>query len=383
MIHVLHYSPHDEDDGIAKYQENYVSGMKDSTEVANDFFDVSPLAFRALSPQQQHEALEKLKRQLTNYDILHIQHEFGLFAEEDFAHIVQTAKEAGKKVVVSVHLSPGYAIKSVKLGGVGPRSWVNYLRQKRHRKRMIERHIAPMAEANQLLVHTDITANALKDFGVDPHKIVKIPHPVPQITPPPKSDLIATKLHKKPGDIIYCTVGMIHRYKGVFDAVKALKFLPANYKLAIIGGMHPISEDVPMYNDLCDLIDQINLKDRVYITGFVKDDTMMNAYIQECDVCVFPYNNKYYANASSGAINLAIANSMPVIAYPTTGFKEIANDSEAVVLCDTFAYYELVRELERIDTKQQRERSSAYAATMAWPKMADELIKIYQKLARA
>jgi glycosyltransferase involved in cell wall biosynthesis len=136
-----------------------------------------------------------------------------------------------------------------------------------------------------------------------------------------------------------------------------------------------------MYNKLCDLIDTLGLQERVYITGFIVDDNEFNAIIRECDVCVYPYDGIYYAHVSSGAMNLAFSNHMPVIAYPTATFKEVAAMSDgATVLTDTFAYYELAREVQRIDLDKQRQLSKAYAAKMAWPKATETLVAIYQSL---
>lgn len=385
-LRILHFSPHNQDDGIAKYQEQYLSGMAKDKTVENKFFDVTPIELRAMTQQQHEEMYDKLRKELGNYDIFHIQHEFGLFVEEDFQHLVSAAKDAGKKVVVTVHLSPEYAIKPVKLGGLGPRSWLNYLRQKRHFKRMVQRHILPFQQADLVVVHTDSTKRALVKFGVDAKKVVKIMHPVHVFPEPEPSTLIAKKLQKKPGDVIYGMVGMIHKHKGVFDAVRALKFLPHNYKLAIIGGLHPVeteivSETVGIYNKLTDLIDQLGLHDRVYITGFVKADSLMNSYIRECDVCVYPYDGIFYANASSGAVNLGFSNGRPIVAYPTAGFRELATYTDgALVLTDTFAYYELARRLQDIDLTKQAELSRAYAKKMAWPTLSKELVVAYHQV---
>lgn len=383
---ILHFSPHDEDDGIAKYQEQYLSGMADDASVQNAFFEVKPIQLRGMSPEQHEETYAKLRQELQNYDILHIQHEFGLFVEDDFQRLVSIAKDAGKKVVITVHLSPDFAIKPVKLGGLGPRSMVAFLRQQRHRGRMYQRHITPFLEADLLIVHNDITRESLKNAGVAEDRIVKIMHPVHQFPEPPKSDFIAKQLNKQKGDVIYCTVGMLHKYKGIFDAIRALKFMPANYKLAILGGLHPVetqivSETVAIYNKITDLIDTLGLHERVYITGFVKDDNQLNAYIRECDIAVYPYDGVYYANTSSGAINLGFSNGRAVIAYPTRGFHELADTSDgALVLTETFAYYELARDIQRIDISAQQKLSVAYADKMAWPKMATKLVESYHRM---
>ena len=386
IIKVLHFSPHNEDDGIAKYQEQYLAGMAGDASIDNKFFDVTPIQLRAMSISQHEEVYGKLHEELQGYDIFHIQHEFGLFVEDDFQRLVDLAKDAGKKVVVSVHLSPDYAIKPVKLGGLGPRSMVAFLKQQRHRNRMYQRHITPFLQADLLLVHNDVTANALIKAGAKPGQVMKLVHPVHNFPEPKKTNFIAQKLNKKSGDVVICTVGMLHKYKGIFEAIRALKFLPSNYKLAVIGGLHPVeteivSETVSIYNQITDLIDQLGLQDRVFITGFVKDDNLMNSYIRECDVCVYPYDGKYYANVSSGAITLGFSNARAVIAYPTSGFRELASDAEgAVVLTQTFAYYELARELQQIDVAKQVKLSKAYAEKMAWPRMAKELAKAYREV---
>lgn len=382
-IRVLHFSSHDEDCGVGKYQENYLVGMNDHPGVENKFFDVSPYQTRIMAPAEVDKVMEQLATELRDYDILHIQHEFGLYWFDQFKKIVETAKRAGKKVVVTVHLSPGFAIKPPRRGGLGPRSMLAYARDKRNFLRMVDWHIVPMKMADMVIAHNELTIRSLIDFGVSKDRIRKMVHPVYSVPTPPASEEIAQALNKQPGDIIYCTTGFLHKYKGTMAAVSALKFLPENYKLALIGGVKADSSEVEFQDDVCDLVDRLGLHDRVYITGFVQDDDRMNALIRECDVCVYPYDREYYAGVSSGSLNLSFANSKPVISYPTESFKEIAAISEgALVLTSTFAYYELARELKRIDIQKQIKLSDAYAEKMAWPKMAQQLVQLYQEVAQ-
>ena len=385
-IRVLHYTPYEEDCGVAIYQKQYIDAMKtmSTPNISNTIFATSPLVYRLLKPVEQQAVLKQLAQELKDFDILHIQHEFGLFIDDDFQEVFNVGKKSGKKVIVSIHLSPEFAIKPVRLKGLGVRSSVSYLLSMRNYNRLRDWHIKPLLQADLIIVHNEMTAEALKNFGIDSSRIKKIPLPAYSYPNPQPSDLIAKQLNKKPGDIIYCSVGILHRYKGLFDSIKALKFLPENYKLAIIGGMHPISDEVQIYNKVCDLIDILGLKDRVYITGFVKDDNVMNSYIRECDVCVFPYDGVYYAHVSSGATSLALSNSLPIITYPTRVFQELSESSNgAIVLTDTFAYYELARELMRIDLKKQVELSKAFAQKMSWPKATQKLADLYTEVLKS
>jgi glycosyltransferase involved in cell wall biosynthesis len=382
-IKVLHFSSRYEECGVAKYLGHYVKGMEHVSGIQNEYFDVSPYETPHMSDADLDKMTDRLREELRNYDVLHVQHEFALYARNSFQKIVEAGKRSGKKVVVTVHISPSMHGGSVRprLRGLGPRSLVHYLRQMRNHRYFLNTQVLPFRMADLVLVHNEPTIESLKQLGVAPERIRKIIHPVQVYDMPPKSDLLTKKLHKQDGDIIYCAIGFLHRYKGLFDAVRALKFLPSNYKLAILGGMKEDSDDVELYNKLCNLIDTLGLQERVYITGYVKGDDMLNALIRECDVCIYPYDRVYYSNVSSGSLNLSFANERPLIAYPTATFKEMAEISNgAVVLCETFAYYELAREIGRIDLEKQTTLSKAYAQHMAWPKMSEELAKLYTQL---
>ena len=382
-IRVLQFSSRSADNcGVGKYEENFMDiYKKESEEIETEFFEYSPYQTRLMNQAELDEVLVKLRDELKKYDILHIQHEFGLFSGSEFAQLVDTAKSAGKKVVITVHLSPELAFKFKPRGGIGPRSILLVLRQRRLHNIFKQRHIEPYLKADLVISHNNGTTNSLVKYGIARENILQFNHPVLDIThPQTTSTEIAEALHKQPGDVIYSTVGFLHKYKGTEDAVRALKFLPENYKLAIIGGMQPISDEVSFYNKITTIIDDLNLKDRVYITGFVQDDDRLNALIRETDICVYPYDNVYYGQVSSGALNLAFSNERAVIAYPTTGFKDINSEFNHIVLCGTYAYYEIARELKRINIPEQLERIHKYADKYSWPKTADVLLEAYKKI---
>lgn len=387
LIKVLQFSSRSSDNcGVGKYQENFVREVErasDDLGVRTDFFDSSPYKTRIMSDSELQVETERLHSRLADgkYDILHIQHEFGLFSGEEFAKIVDAGKRAGVKIVVTVHLSPALAFKFKPRGGVGPRSLVHVLRQKRLHSIFIKRHVEPFRRADLLITQNNGTTNSLVGYGVDRDKIMQIKHPVvDKIKPEVTSSELAEKLHKNDGDIIYAAVGFMHKYKGFEDAIRALKYLPENYKLAIIGGMQPISDEKNIYNHLCNVIDGLNLKDRVYITGYVQDDDYLNALIREADICVYPYDNTYYGQVSSGALNLAFANERPVVAYPVDSFKEVNTEYGQIILTNTFAYYELARELQRVDFDKQRVAIEEYSKKYSWKEVTQTICSAYSQL---
>lgn len=385
-IRVLHFSSTSKDNcGVGKYQEACLGAIPVSAKVENEFFAISPYQTRGMSSHELDKAMVQLESELKDFDILHIQHEFGLFWQDEVARAVAAAKRAGKKVVFTIHLSPGFVkeLQPVKLRGLGPRSFMTYLRQMRHHRVKMRQHILPMREADLVIVHNEVTKQALQDLGIAADRIKKFSHPVHPVVQQPTTREVDTWLNRQKGDVVLCMVGFLHRYKGTLAAVEALKFLPRNYKLLLAGSVKGDSNESSYEDEVADAIYAYGLQDRVYITGYIADDNHLNSIIRQCDVCVFPYDKVYYSSASSGALGLAFTNSMPIIAYPTESLKEAAKEVEgAIVLCETFSYYEIAREAQRIDLKKQTELSKQYAEKLSWPKMSEQIVSFYQNLVR-
>jgi glycosyltransferase involved in cell wall biosynthesis len=359
--------------------ESYIGAMSDVSSVQNTFFEYSPYQTRDMDPDEFSNVVAKLREELKKYDILHIQHEFGFFHSNQLQKLIDTAKSLDKKVVVSYHTSPDLVIISKPLGGIGPRSIIRFLRDKRHYQAMRRVHIKPLLKADVVIIHNEYARGQLSRYGLSPNKITLNPLPTPLSVNVKQSDFIAKQLHRKPRDVIYGTVGYIHRFKGVDAAIKALRFLPDNYKLAIMGGVKADSNEQKLYDKIADLIVSLGLEDRVYITGFVKDDDLLNSYVHECDLLVYPYKSEYYKGVSSAALNLGLANSRPIIAYPVDTFKE-TNIYHQLVFTHNNSYYELAREIRNIDMKKQIELVRKYAQDNSFANRAQNLTSIYQSL---
>lgn len=381
MLRILHFSSHYEDCGIAKYQENYLDAIANtSREIQNEFFDYSPYQTRGMSTEEYADVIKKIKKHIQDFDILHIQHEFGFFRNDQLERLVHTAKNAGKKVVVTYHTSPDLIIIKKPLTGLGPRSLVNYARARRYNESLINIHIKPLLEADMVLAHNQYTVNRLAEFGVPKDKIMLIPHPTYAITNPPKTSVIAKALNKKEGDVILGTVGYIHRFKGVDKAIKALKYLPNNYKLAVLGGVKSDSDDQKLYDKLADMIIDLDLKDRVHITGVIPSDEDLNSFIRETDICLYPYDSRYYKGVGSGALNLAIANERPIVAYPVSTLVETNREFGQIMFTDSDSYYELARETARLDIAEQTKKITAYAKANSFNNTSLGLVELYKSL---
>lgn len=380
MLNVLNFSSHFEDCGIAKYQENYLDEMATTDGVTSTFFKYSPYQTREMNTQEFDKVIEELRAEIGKYQIFHLQHEFGFYRNDQFERLIKTAKDAGVKVVVTYHTSPDLIIIKKRLTGLGPRSIISFLKSYRHNSSLIRMHIEPLNSADVVLAHNKYTIDQLAQYGVRSELLKLLPHPTYTITKPAKTDFIATSLGKKKGDIILSTAGYIHRFKGVDKAIKALSYLPENYKLAILGGVKSDSDDQALYDQIADLILERGLKDRVFITGVVPSDEDLNSYIRETDISLYPYDSVYYKGVASGALNLAIANERPIVAYPVSTLKETNTEFGQLVLTQSDSYYELAKAIKGLDISKQTKQIQLYAEANSWSVMTGHLVEIYRSL---
>ena len=378
-IRILNFSTHNEECGIAKYQEQFSAQLNLQGEVTSDFFSVSPNITKNLPKSEYNTVLRQFADELKKYDLLHIQHELSFYKHQELNDILKLARKMKKPTVVTVHTAPDAQMPSLKLGGHGPRSVMKYGVDAARKRKFLNVYVTPLNKAELILVHNSTTKNNLIKYGTNPNKVKTICIPVPEIEIKSSSKEIKDGLSKKDTDIIFCTVGFLSRTKGVIDAVKSLMYLPENYKLAIIGGMHPNSTDGALLDEITDLITKNSLKERVFITGYVAEDERLNSLIRECDICVYPFNKDYYNYVSSASLNNAFANSKPVVAYRTSPFEEIKG-RDVINFTSAPNFHELAKTISKLDIKKAALASEKYAQEHSYPKEAEKLTLIYREL---
>jgi glycosyltransferase involved in cell wall biosynthesis len=371
MLKILHITTHDEECGIAKYQQQFLEGMSGLSGLRNTIFPYSPNKTKVMSKAE------------FAHDLLHIQHEFSFYSKDELMAFVRTAKQQGKPVIITVHTSLHAGIPQLDLKLLlkkGPKHFAGTRRLKQY---VIDVHVKPLKLADLILVHNSVTGNSLAHYGVEPGRIRKITMPVPELDFKRKSTEVAKHLNPQKGDIVFCTVGFLSENKGMRDAIQALRLLPENYKLAMIGGKHPSGANDAFCNEMSDLIKELGLEKRAYISGYVKEDASLNAMIRECDLCVYPFHVPYYSGVTSASLNNSLANHVPAIAYPTEPILEMNAVQPAVVTCKSFDHRELAREIQGVDLKKQASVAENYARTFAYGNEAKKLAAIYEAVAAA
>ena len=379
-IKVLHLTTHNEVCGIARYQEQFIEAMKANKNVENVIFNFSPNKTKLMTSTQYDEVLVDFKNNILDADILHIQHELSFYQHKELESVINLTHSLNKPVVVTIHTDPSILYKKAQFEGYLPKHLMSYRRHLKDQRHFEDVHLNPLKNADLIIVHHSVTKDNLVKLGFNVQKIQIIRHPVPKSNPAFKSMKLSEELNIKNDDILLCTVGFISRTKGIDHAIKALRLLPNNYKLAVIGGVHPNSDDRGFLDEITDYTIANGLLDRVYITGYLEDDNELNAMIREANICIYPYNHDYYSYMASGALNDSFANYKSIITYSTPTLQEINTEKEVIRFCKSPNYYELAREIKNLDTDKYALLSREYANKYSYDKEAIKLVDIYKQL---
>lgn len=384
-IRVLNYSTHDEDCGIGKYQEDFVRVFAEQGDIESDFYETSPNVVKTLQGAELAAELSKLEETLKSYDILHIQHEFGFYHGdgEGISYITNIARKLNKKLVITIHTAPSLVYRPVIRGGRSVRAYLGYYRQLARMREVLDKRLAPLRDADLIVtLNPHTTQELIRIVGVDANKIHQTVIPT-ETTNPSAADrsVLRQVMDAKRDDTILATIGFLSDKKGVDAAVKSLSFLPKNYKLAILGGLNPVSGNPEVYERLCDLIVNLGLQDRVYISGYVQDDVKLDQLVSGVNIALYPYDPAYYKLASSAALNTALNNEVPVVAYPAESFKEVTKSVPGTISVTASPnYYELVRCIREIDLKYQTAAAAQYRQLNDISVISKTLTKLYEDL---
>lgn len=365
--------------GIADFTANYRAGL----EQIGCHADVVPIdrdAHRYLSRRELSSEFDALAEKLAAFDVVHVQHEFGFFMGEygmyesldNFRRVLRAAVAARRRIVVTFHTSPPLK---------GSRSGVGSVAQEAVlRAAWRGRVIAEMKKGGaQAIVHTRFLRRSLIDTGMPPGLLRVVPHG----SPPPveQSDPIAAKnaLGYKPSDRVLIIVGFVSEYKGHRVALDAMRYLPSEYQLAVVGGPHPKGNE-PTFDSVLKRALRPKLAGRIRVTGYLPIEELRR-YLAASDIALAPY--VHHELASSGGIAWALASGRPVVASRIPAFEELNDGARRVVLATPDAPIELARRVVQLDqdeaTKSELTKNSLeYIRATSWERVARKYVELYE-----
>ncbi len=296
------------------------------------------------------------------YDIVNLQHEYGIFGGEAGGHVLELLSRLEMPIVTTLH---------------------TVLADPKSSQRSVMRRIIDMSSKIVVMAHKG--KELLQAVhGVPAGKIDIIPHGIPDYpfldTAPAKARLGFS------GRSVILTFGLLSPSKGIETVIDAMPEIVGSCPEAVyvvLGATHPnlVREQGETYRDsLVARARELGVQDHVvFINQFVDQPTLLD-YISMCDVYVTPYLNE--AQMTSGTLAYSFGLGKAVVSTPYWHAQELLADGRGVMVPFGNAHAvgveiaSLLTENDRRDTL----RRHAYSASrsMVWSQIAKRYIAVFE-----
>ena len=297
------------------------------------------------------------------FDVVCLQHEFGIFGGEAGGQIVGLLSRLTMPVVTTLHTvlaEPSRAQRTV-LNAIAD----------------VSAKLIVMAEKGREL----LTAV----YGVPAGKIEVIPHGIPDSTfTEPDAAKAALGYENKP---IVLTFGLLSPNKGIevmIDAMpRILKSCPEAIYV-VLGATHPhlVRREGEAYREkLMERARAVGVEDHVVFLNQFVDRATLLAFIAMCDVYVTPYLHE--AQMTSGTLAYSFGLGKAVVSTPYWHARELLADGRGVLVPfgDADAVGDEIADLLTDGVRRQAIRVRAYASSrsMTWERTAERYIDVFER----
>jgi glycosyltransferase involved in cell wall biosynthesis len=315
-------------------------------------------------------------------DIVHIQHEFGIFGFDDrFPSLLGALRRRGYPTVVTLHTV--HTALSIDLGCA---------HRAAHHPPLdfdVERYQSRICElASLVIVHQDRTIRqVLVRQGASPDRTVVIPHGTLVPIASPRTQ-VRTSLGVKAAKPLIVALGYFEPAKNsllLLDALAALHEVYPHMK-AIVGGhiRHPVPETLAYLGVCEDYVNRRSMADYLTIVSRELTEQEMSDLFAAADVACFVYRED--TRSASGALHRALGCGALVVASRITKFEELGDVADEL-LVSPYSSRELVRLLARLvengnfrDTMARR--LAGLVERTAWPLVSRRHIALYAASAK-
>lgn len=299
----------------------------------------------------------------SDIDLVHLQHEFGLFGGEWGENLIHFLEGLEKPIVTTLHtLLPESSIDG--------RRVVDEILQRSD-------FVTVMAKTGIKIMEK--TCRRLSD------KIKYIPHGSPNV-PFVRSEVLRKRLGLENRTIL-STFGLINRGKGIEYAIQALPPLVKDdpgILYLIIGETHPEvrkHEGETYRKELIELVDSLGLGKNVRFENRFLRKSELTRYLQATDIYLIPYTNR--DQISSGTLAFALSTGKAIVSTPFLHANEVISEGCAMECKfrdpDSITNH-IQTLLDNDDVKRNmEERAYRYSRDTTWPKIAMEHVNLYYK----
>ncbi|UFZ02353.1 glycosyltransferase family 4 protein [Bradyrhizobium ontarionense] len=296
------------------------------------------------------------------FDVVCLQHEFGIFGGDAGAYILELLTRLTMPVVTTLHtvLAKPSAIQRVVT------------------ERVVEAsaRVVVMAEKGRELLHGV--------YRVPPEKIEVIAHGIPDF-PLAASDGAKARLGFS-GRSVILTFGLLSPSKGIevmIDAVPSILKRQPDAVYVVLGATHPnlVRNEGEAYRErLMARVRELGVENHVvFLDQFVDQATLLE-FISMCDVYVTPYLNE--AQMTSGTLAYSFGLGKPVVSTPYWHARELLAEGRGVLVPfgDAARIGTEIADLLTDDRRRQAMCERAYAASrsMTWQRTAERYTTVFE-----
>jgi len=295
-----------------------------------------------------------------HFDVVSLQHEFGIFGGEAGSHIVALLARLRIPVVTTLHTV---------LPAPTPQ-------QRRVLSEVIEHStkVVVMAEKARELLRSV--------YGIAQEKIVVIPHGIPDV---PFLDTHGAKGKFGFGDKnVILTFGLLSPNKGIEVMIDAMPSILARCPQAVyivLGATHPnlvLDKGETYRESLAARARALGVDSRVvFFNQFVDKATLLD-FISMCDVYVTPYLNE--SQMTSGTLAYSFGLGRAVVSTPYWHARELLADGRGILVpfSDPVAIGTEIAALLNNDVRRHamRKRAYAFSRDMTWNQTASRYLSV-------
>lgn len=321
-----------------------------------------PLEIDAARPASYAVAADFLN--VSDVDVVSLQHEFGIFGGEAGSHILELLRRLRAPVVTTLHTvltAPDDA-----------------------QRRVMDEIVMRSA---RLVVMAEKGRQILQDiYGVPPERIALVPHGAPDRA---FVDPAMAKHDLRLADrTLLMTFGLLGPGKGIESAIRAMPDLVGqhpNILYYVVGATHPTlrhHEGERYRESLVALAHELGVAGHVrFIDRFLALEDLLQ-YLSACDIYLSPYPNE--AQIASGTLAYAVSLGKAVVSTPFWYAQELLADKCGVLVPfgapDKLAG--AVSELITNDPLRSEVRTNAYARGrgMTWSNVAHQYLRIFSEV---
>jgi len=360
--------------GIATYTDYLIGGLRKVSEE----LDMRVIAETGAEPLKEdrftvdvpwdrnEDYVKQILGSIDGEDILHIQHEYGIYGFDERLPELLTALKGRIKTIVTIHC--------VRPAQFSERGDVD------------EKYAGRIAElANRVIVHLDSQKSILTRLGVKEGKIRVIPHGTEITDEPRTASRERLSLPQEPW--ILLMFGFVKKHKCLHTVLEALARILEkrdDVYFFIGGGVapNPKEKDREYAEYINRRIDELGVRDNViYENKFFPNEDVPYLF-GASDIVLFPYYEE--DRSASGSMHLSLGARKLVIASRIPKFEELRE------VCDELLILPYnVDGLERLilrlieDEKFRNfifDRTEVFRRRTSWPEVAKMHISVYREL---